>query len=89
MENQSQEMQTYAKIACQLGLMGLDTNGEPVDKFNPKHEVTRAQFGTVLSRALRGDHYNGGVPFYLEHLSALQQADIMTRISDPNSLELR
>jgi hypothetical protein len=46
-------MKTYIKIACQLGLMGVH-----VSSFAPEEEVTRAQFGTVLSRALWGDKYN-------------------------------
>jgi hypothetical protein len=33
--------------ACQLGLMGVGINN-----FNPYDLVTRAEFGTVLSRAL-------------------------------------
>ncbi len=38
--------------ACQLGLMGLTPTGEKMAKFNPYGVVTRAEFGTVLSRAL-------------------------------------
>jgi hypothetical protein len=53
MQAEDTEMRLYAKIACQLGLMGLDTEGNPTSTFNPNVEVTRAQFGTVLSRALR------------------------------------
>jgi hypothetical protein len=34
--------------ACQLGLMGVD-----ITKFNPYKIVSRAEFATVLSRALR------------------------------------
>jgi hypothetical protein len=33
--------------------MGVD-----MIKFDPNSEVTRAQFGTVLSRALYGDKFN-------------------------------
>ncbi|MEI8091259.1 MAG: hypothetical protein WCG98_03245 [bacterium] len=40
-------------------MMGVDTKNKPVASFNPNTEVTRAQFGTVLSRALRGTKYNG------------------------------
>ena len=33
--------------------------GINVTSFNPNQEVTRAQFGTVLSRVLRDEQYNG------------------------------
>jgi len=61
----------------------------PVQTFNPNEEVTRAQFGTVLSRTLRGNQYNGGEPFYLLHLNALQKAVIMKQIDTPQNKELR
>jgi hypothetical protein len=47
-------MKFYIKLSCQLGLMG-----QGITVFNPDGEVTRAEFGTVLSRALYGDTYNG------------------------------
>ncbi len=89
MRNETTEMKFYANLACQLGLMWLDANGTPVKNFNPDIEVTRAQFGTVLSRALRGDMYNGWSPYYLFHLNQLQQAKIMKKIDTPESQELR
>jgi hypothetical protein len=51
--NQSSDIQLYIKLACQLGLMGVG-----ISNFDPNGEVTRAQFGTVLSRTLYGDIYN-------------------------------
>ena len=51
--NQSAEMRFYIRISCQLGLMGVG-----MTNFEPNTEVTRAQFGTVLSRALYGEKYN-------------------------------
>jgi hypothetical protein len=44
MDNQSEEMQYYAEMACQLGLMGIDGDGNPAKRFNPNNEVTRAEF---------------------------------------------
>jgi hypothetical protein len=70
--------------ACQLGLMGVG-----IDNFNPNGIVTRAQFGTVLSRALYGDANNGGDPYYVDHLNALKDAGIMNSISNPNATEVR
>jgi hypothetical protein len=70
--------------ACQLGLMGVG-----IDNFNPNGLVTRAEFGTVLSRALYGDANNGGTPYYADHLAALKDAGIMNNIDNPSMLEVR
>jgi hypothetical protein len=51
--NQTSELRFYIKLSCQLGLMGLNANGTPDQEFNPEDIVTRAQFGTILSRVLR------------------------------------
>jgi hypothetical protein len=82
--NESPELQWYITQACQLGLMGIG-----ITAFNPAAVVTRAQFGTVLSRALRGDMYNDGDPYYIYHLQALQEAGVMTNISTPDASEVR
>ena len=91
MQNETPEMQFYAKLACQLGLMWLASDGTPNIHFYPEVEVTRAQFGTVLSRALRGDKYNDNTAenYFTEHLEALNNIWIMKNISDPLNLELR
>lgn len=83
--NESAELAGYIRLSCQLGLMGQGINA-----FNPNGVVTRAQFGTVLSRALYGDTYNVDTnPYYAEHLAALKDAGIMTMISTPDQLEVR
>lgn len=87
--NQSPEFQGYIVDACQLGLMGLNSDGTPATTFNPNGVVNRAQFGTVLSRALYGDVNNGGDPFYANHLTALQDDGVMNNISNPNAPEVR
>jgi hypothetical protein len=51
--------------------------------------VSRAEFGTILSRAIWGDKNNGGVPYYATHLNALKNAGIMFNISDPEMEEVR
>ena len=38
--------------------MGLESDGTPGKVFNPNTTVTRAQFGTMLSRLLYGNTYN-------------------------------
>ncbi len=91
MTNQSTEMKVYAQAACQLGLMGLKSDGTPDTKFNPTAEVTRAQFGTTLSRLLYGASNNEkvGGERYTSHLNALKAAGIMTKIEKPTMDELR
>ena len=82
--NQSDELRGYITEVCQLWLMGVG-----IDKFNPNGMVTRAEFGTVFSRALYGNAYNEGNPYYLHHLQALKDAGIMNDISNPNAREIR
>jgi hypothetical protein len=65
---ESQEIKDYAVKACSLGLMGID-----MDYFQPLLVITRAQFGTILSRLLYGETFNGGTPYYANHLQALKE----------------
>jgi hypothetical protein len=51
--------------------------------------VTRAQFGTILSRTLRGDKNNGWNIYYKKHLDELKENGIMTKINTPLAKELR
>jgi len=53
--------------ACQLGLMG-----QGITAFRPYDTISRAEFGTALSRALWGSKYEGGNPYYVNHLNALK-----------------
>ena len=81
--NETPELQMYIKLSCQLWLMGIN-----ITSFSPNTEVTRAEFGTVLSRTIYGTLYNGGVPYYLNHLKALQDHSIITD-TNPDLQELR
>ncbi|MDR2540993.1 MAG: hypothetical protein LBD11_04360, partial [Candidatus Peribacteria bacterium] len=68
-----------------LGLMGMD-----MDYFQPYAVVSRAQFGTILSRLLFGNTYAGGKVYYSNHLQALKEKGILTQIDNPEArLELR
>lgn len=87
MAKESAEMISYSKLACQLGLMGVNAEGKSTNKFTPNEEVNRAQFGTVLSRALWGEKYNGGTNFYSKHLTALKAKGIMTKITEPEGIK--
>jgi hypothetical protein len=76
-------MQWYIKQACQLWLMWVD-----ITNFSPTKTVTRAQFGTMLSRLLWWDLHDGLTPYYSEHLTALKEENIIS-ITNPDLKELR
>lgn len=79
------DLEGFAIEACQMGLMGINTNGI----FNPNGVLSRAEYGTILSRVLFGDTYNGGNPFYAAHLNALNQAGLMNDLSNPERAIMR
>lgn len=81
---QSDELKGFIKEACQMGLMG-----QGITAFNPNGIVTRAEFGTVLSRALRSDMFDGATPYYKDHLQSLKDTKIMTKIDNPAMTEIR
>lgn len=85
--NESRDFQDYIQLSCELWIMWLKKDGTPDSIFNPNKYVTRAQFGTMLSRLLYGDSYNidlwSAIPFYQEHLEILQKNNIMTKINNP------
>ena len=66
--------------SCQLGIMG-----QGITAFRPYDTISRAEFGTALSRVLWGDQYEGGTPYYAKHLDALKAAGIMTQIDNPEN----
>ncbi|EKD24573.1 MAG: hypothetical protein ACD_80C00199G0001, partial [uncultured bacterium (gcode 4)] len=90
---ESDEMKFYIKTACQLGLMWWNSDGKSVKTtFDPNNIMTRAEFGTVLSRLLYGNLYNTtdmSKPYYQEHLDSLHVSGIMTDISKPSKREIR
>lgn len=80
---QNSELQDYMRLSCQLGIMGNN-----MSIFNPNGIVSRAEFGTVLSRVLFGSTYEDWFPYYTNHLQALYNANFI-RINDPNLIETR
>ena len=89
-DSQTPELQYYMKLACKLGLMGIHTDGSPMNQFTPNGVVTRADFATVLSRALWGNTYNGWITYYSDHIQALKDAWILTNTENPmRTKELR
>ena len=78
------DLAAYVKKACQMGLMG-----QGITSFRPNDKVTRGEFGTTLSRAIWGTKYDGGTPYYANHLQALKDKGIMTKIENPSQMEIR
>ena len=80
----------WVKKACQLGLMWVW-----IDQFYPNWVVTRAEFWTVLSRALNWKDtaklniMNNTNPYYSEHLNYLKEEWIMNNIANPTNFERR
>ena len=74
------DLHDYIIKSCQLGLMG-----QGITAFRPYDTLSRAEFGTALSRVLWGDKYEGGTPYYANHLNALKAAGIMNQIANAES----
>lgn len=90
MSKESFEMQWFARMACQLGIMGLKQDGTPDTVFNPNQIVNRAIFGTALSRLIyRWENNSTTGIWYQKHLNALQKDEIMTQINNPMAEEMR
>jgi hypothetical protein len=89
---ESKEIRDYAEKACTLWIMWIRMKE---NKFRPKDVVTRAEFGTVLSRILWWDKYDvknatKSNPYYVKHLNALKENGIMAQIQHPTEVkELR
>jgi hypothetical protein len=74
------DLHDYIIESCQLGIMG-----QGITAFRPYDTISRAEFGTALSRVLWGSQYEGGTPYYAKHLDALKAAGIMTQIQNAES----
>ena len=78
------EYDNWVALAYKLGIMWINMPG---NKFLPFEYVTRAQFGTALSRLLFGIE-DGEDAYYTTHLAKLKEAWIITN-DDPTLEELR
>ena len=87
---ESEEIKDYAIKSCTLWLMWIRMKN---NEFLPNDYVTRAEFGAVISRVLWWDKYNlvhtKEKPRYTDHLNALKDEWIMTKIDNPKMLEKR
>ncbi len=88
---ESQEIRNYADRACALWIMWIEM---PNQKFRPNDLVSRAEFGTIVSRIIWWDKYNtnadDSLPYYENHLNMLKSNAIMTQIENPlTRIEIR
>lgn len=84
------EMQTFARISCELNIMGLKQNGTPDSTFRPKDAMTRAEVFTALNRLVNGtiDNSETGT-WYVKHMHRLAQQKVITDTSNPQRNTLR
>ena len=82
--NINPDLVEYVTKSCQLWLMG-----QWVSSFRPKDNVTRAEFWTLLSRALWWNQNEWWITYYQNHLKALKAEWIMNNISFPMDKEIR
>lgn len=80
---------------CQLWLMWIYDDWEKADYFNPRKNVTRGQWATILSRAINQAKWRKKItnwdPFYKPHLKYLIANWIIDSYDgpSPNSIEKR
>ena len=83
---ESDEIRDYATKACAFWVMWINMED---NKFLPNSVVTRAEFGTVMSRVLWWDKYNitdtEHRSYYENHLQALKKDSILTQIANPET----
>ncbi len=90
LQDASFDLQDDIIMACKLWLMGITNDWTPLQEFRPFDKVTRAEFGTILSRILRGSLYETSWEgWFTQHLQALYNANIMKKIETPSMEELR
>lgn len=87
------EEKKYVRMVCSLGIMWWKNDKSSIIQyFKPNNTVTRAEFGTVLSRFLYWDTHNWDVSengWYTKHLMALKLNAIMKKIDQPMINEIR
>lgn len=82
--NINPDLVNFVTESCQLWLMG-----QWISSFKPKNYVTRAEFWTVLSRALWWNKNEWWTTYYENHLKSLKSEWIMKKIDTPMDYEIR
>ncbi len=90
----SEDLKIYIAKACQLSIMWIELDGNPLTWFKVHDSITRGEYATVLSRTLYGDLYEvpmdkrSEYPFYTLHMERMFQDKIITR-KIPNTFATR
>jgi len=83
------DLADFIQVAYAYKIMWINADGTPIKKFNPKGQVTRAEYATVFSRVLFGDRFNKSEwNYYENHLAALKKVGILTN-DTPSIKEVR
>ena len=83
------DLADFIQVAYAYKIMWINADGTPIKKFNPKGQVTRAEYATVFSRVLFGDRFNKSEwKYYEDHLAALKKVGILTN-DEPTIKEVR
>jgi len=83
------DLADFIQTAYAYKIMWINADGTPIKKFNPRGQVTRAEYATVFSRVLFWDKYNKSEwNYYENHLNALKEAEILTNTT-PTIQEVR
>ena len=83
------DLADFIQTAYAYKIMWINADGTPLKNFNPRGQVTRAEYATVFSRVLYWDKYNKSEWIYYEdHLNALKEAGILTNTT-PTTQEVR
>jgi hypothetical protein len=87
---QGTDLYDFMTLACQYEVMGVHTvDYTAIADFMPDKFVSRAEFGTIFSRILRGNVNEGTEAMrYQNHLNALKEASIITNTT-PTLQEVR
>ena len=83
------DLADFIEIAYAYKIMWINADGTPLKNFNPKWQVTRAEYATVFSRVLFGDRFNKTEwKYYENHIKALKSVWILTN-DNPSIKEVR
>ena len=85
----STEMKNYMTLACKYEYMWVTPTYWVMSDFMPAKNLSRAEFGTVLSRILWWNTYEStNSLYYTKHLNALKKSGIITD-TNPDLVESR
>ena len=78
------DLNTAIIEACQLGIMW-----QWITEFRPFDKITKWEVSTAVSRIIRGNKNDWWDPFYWKHMNALNDAWVISDLSNPEINEIR